>query len=247
MHAGLLSEFDYADLAVEVFEEERDYKCSPESDISCKNNGITSMTEKSKYGFKFVDAANTCKYYTEQVSSIPFFIKYKIMKGKEEWTLKGNDKGIQIAPTNESTSTSMIVNPDFECGNSIMEFNIAIKSFTDFKDEYIGVVFRYLEIAGEEEFYLLKISKTKAILVKSINGVETDLAAPIDYNFNLVDTNNPGFYKFSIHYERENIEIRMQQEPSLDKKLLFNLKGEYSIKRGHVGFAKKGKPDVRIT
>lgn len=100
------------------------------------------MTEKSKVGFKFVDAADTCKYYTEQVSSIPFFIKYKIVAGSEEWTLKKASKGIQIAPTNEKTQTSIIVNEDFECGNSIMEFNVAIKKFTDFRDEYIGVVFR---------------------------------------------------------------------------------------------------------
>lgn len=73
---------------------------------------------------------------------------------------------------------------------------------------------------------MLKISKSKAELVKVINSVETNLAAPVEFNFNLVDSNNPGFYKFSIHYERETIEVRMQQEPSLDKKLLFKLTNE---------------------
>jgi len=75
MHAGFLSEKFDADLSVEVFEENREYKCSPSSDVSCKNNGITSMTEKANYGFKFVDSVNTCKYYIEQLTSVPFYIR----------------------------------------------------------------------------------------------------------------------------------------------------------------------------
>jgi len=94
---------------------------------------------------------------------------------------------------------------------------------------------------------LFKISKSKAMLVKVINGVETDLDKPIEYNFALLDKNNPGFYKFTINYNRDEIDVHIQKDPSLDKTQLFKIRDEYSIKRGHIGFEKKGKPEVKIT
>jgi len=85
------------------------------------------------------------------------------------------------------------------------------------------------------------------MLVKVINGVESNLDKPIEYNFGLLDKNNPGFYKFTIDYNRDEIEVKVQKDPSLDKRVLFKITNEYSIKRGHIGFVKKGKPDVKIT
>jgi len=39
--------------------------------------------------------------------------------------------------------------------------------------------------------------KTKALLVKSVNGSE-DILGEMEYNFALIDENNPGTYKISI-------------------------------------------------
>jgi len=48
MHAGLLSDADKANLAVEIFKEDKKFTCSPAPDILCRNNGIESKTKKEK-------------------------------------------------------------------------------------------------------------------------------------------------------------------------------------------------------
>jgi len=64
----------------------------------------------------------------------------------------GKNGGIVLQPSNKDDKLSMILNPEFECGNSVIEMNVAIKSFTDNKDEYIGIMFRYLKIEKIEEY-----------------------------------------------------------------------------------------------
>jgi len=43
-----------------------------------------------------------------------------------------------------------------------------------------------------------------------------------------------------------NINIRLQKDPSLDKLKIIEI-DNYDIRRGSIGFAKKGKPDVKIS
>lgn len=57
-----------------------------------------------------------------------------------------------IYPSTESPDESIIINPNFDCGNSIIDIKIGLKSFSnDDKTEYIGVVFRYISILNIEE------------------------------------------------------------------------------------------------
>jgi len=43
-----------------------------------------------------------------------------------------------------------------------------------------------------------------------------------------------------------NIKIKLQKEPSLDKQKIIEI-DNYDIRRGSIGFAKQGKPNVKIT
>lgn len=47
----------------------------------------------------------------------------------------GSNGGIILQPSNSNDQVSRILNPEFECGNSIIEMNVAIKSFSEIKDE----------------------------------------------------------------------------------------------------------------
>lgn len=80
-----------------------------------------------------------------------------------------------IKPDRSTEDETIIVNCRFECGNANLVFNVALKDFGSSSDGYIGVVFRYIKISNEEEYYLLKIMKTKAKLVKVVNGSADDL------------------------------------------------------------------------
>jgi len=62
MHAGLLSDKEKGDVAIEVFNEDRDYLCSSASDVTCTNNGVESRSKKAKTGFRFVDTASSCAF-----------------------------------------------------------------------------------------------------------------------------------------------------------------------------------------
>jgi len=42
------------------------------------------------------------------------------------------------------------------------------------------------------------------------------------------------------------ITITLQKDPSLEKLKIFDI-NNYDIRRGSIGFAKKGKPNVKIT
>lgn len=68
MHAGKLSDKHKKDVAIEVFKEDRDYLCNPSPDVNCTNNGIQSKSKKGKIGFRFVDTASSCAFYTEKMS-----------------------------------------------------------------------------------------------------------------------------------------------------------------------------------
>jgi len=72
MHAGLLSDIEENDVAIEVFKEDRKYTCSINNDISCSNNGMKSRSKKYKVGFRFVDTSLSCKFYSEKISNVPF-------------------------------------------------------------------------------------------------------------------------------------------------------------------------------
>jgi len=72
MHAGLLSDIEENDVAIEIFIEDRKYTCSPSTDINCINNGIESKTKKYNIGFRFVETSISCKYYKEEISAYPF-------------------------------------------------------------------------------------------------------------------------------------------------------------------------------
>jgi len=87
--------------------------------------------------------------------------------------------------------------------------------------------------------------KSKSQLCKVYNHSE-DIIGEYEYNFGLIDKNNPGLYNFSIKYNMNNITITLQKDPSLEKLKIFEV-NNYDIKRGSIGFAKKGKPQVRIT
>lgn len=76
MHAGKLSNKKKGDVAIEVFNEDKDYPCSPTIDINCTNNGISSKSKKAKTGFRFVDTASSCAFYKEKMSGLPMYIKY---------------------------------------------------------------------------------------------------------------------------------------------------------------------------
>jgi hypothetical protein len=84
MHAGKLSNLEKGNISVEVFKEDKQFTCSPSPSILCKNNGIESKTKKSILGYKFIDTATSCKYYKEELSGTPMFIKYETIKGKSE-------------------------------------------------------------------------------------------------------------------------------------------------------------------
>jgi len=75
MHAGFLSDQREGDFSVEIFKENKDFKCSAESTIGCTNNGIQSRKKKFSTGFRFVDSASACNYYEEKIEPIPFFLK----------------------------------------------------------------------------------------------------------------------------------------------------------------------------
>jgi len=60
MHAGLLSDLKGSDVSIEIIQKDAKYECNYASDVSCSNNGLTSKTKKDKYGFKFVDSAQSC-------------------------------------------------------------------------------------------------------------------------------------------------------------------------------------------
>lgn len=75
MHAGLLSDIESGDVALEIFEEDKKFTCSPSVDINCRNNGIESKTKKSKIGYRFVDTSSSCKYYKEKMTGMPFYMK----------------------------------------------------------------------------------------------------------------------------------------------------------------------------
>lgn len=83
------------------------------------------------------------------------------------------------------------------------------------------------------------------MLVKSVNGSE-DILNEMEYNFALIDENNPGTYKISIQYNMQDIKITMQKDPSLEHVTLFDLEN-YDIRRGCVGIAKKGNIKASIT
>jgi hypothetical protein len=67
-----------------------------------------------------------------------------------------------------------------------------LQSFTENKDDYVGVIFRYIKIKNDEEFYLFKIKKSSCELIKYVNNGE-DVLGEYEYNFNLIDEKNPGF------------------------------------------------------
>jgi len=56
-----------------------------------------------------------------------------------------------IYPSIDNNDESIIINKNFDCGNSIIEFSIGLKGFTDEYNEYIGIVFRYIKINNIEE------------------------------------------------------------------------------------------------
>lgn len=87
--------------------------------------------------------------------------------------------------------------------------------------------------------------KTKAVLEKVVNGSEENMG-DYEYNFGLIDKNNPGLYRFSIKYNMNKISITLQKDPSLEKIKMFEV-NNYDIRRGTIGFAKRGKPNVKIT
>lgn len=87
--------------------------------------------------------------------------------------------------------------------------------------------------------------KTKAVLSKVVNGSE-DQIGEMEYNFGLIDKNNPGLYRFKVLYNMNNIVISMQKDPSLEHVQLFK-EDNYDIRRGCVGIAKKGKVSADMT
>lgn len=71
MHANKLSNLKKGDVSIEVFNEDRDYLCSPATDINCMNAGIQSKSKKFNTGFRFVDTASSCAFYREEISGLP--------------------------------------------------------------------------------------------------------------------------------------------------------------------------------
>jgi len=58
-----------------------------------------------------------------------------------------------IYPSTENSDESAIINPNFDCGNAIIDIKVGLKSYSnDDKTEYIGVIFRYISILGIEEY-----------------------------------------------------------------------------------------------
>lgn len=121
--------------------------------------------------------------------------------------------GLIIKPSNEPDSK--IIYKDFDCANAKLVVNIRVKSF-DENDPlaYFGIIFRYLKDQETEEYYMLKILKDKAELVKITNGNE-DFINKALFNFGLVDENNLGIYRLEIQYLINKIDIKMMIDPSI--------------------------------
>jgi len=81
-----------------------------------------------------------------------------------------------MRPDLSESDETVLIHSKFECGNACLHFNAAFKDFGKTSDGYIGVVFRYLKLSNEEEYYLLKIMKAKAIFAKVVNGSEDVIA-----------------------------------------------------------------------
>lgn len=162
MHAGKLSNRQKKEVAIEIFNEDRMYLCNSSPEINCSNNGIHSKSKKSKIGFRFIDTASSCAFYTEKMSSVPFHQKYKTIKGDTEFTMQPRKNGILIKPEYSWLSPlaafdeTVMVNCKFDCGNARILFNVSIKDFGELpiisnSKNYIGVIFRYLKISNDEE------------------------------------------------------------------------------------------------
>jgi len=80
------------------------------------------------------------------------YIKYTTVKGKTEFNMRPRNDGMIIKPDSSEDDETIITNCKFECGNSKLKFNLALKDFGSTSDGYIGVVFRYLKVGSEEEY-----------------------------------------------------------------------------------------------
>lgn len=67
-------------------------------------------------------------------------------------------------------------------------------------DDYFGIIFRYLKIDNVEEYYMLKIMKTKMEFVKVTDGNEDVINnnTTNDAQFGTIDANHLGLYSFEI-------------------------------------------------
>lgn len=67
-------------------------------------------------------------------------------------------------------------------------------------DDYFGIIFRYLKIDNVEEYYMLKIMKTKMVFVKVTDGNEDVINnnTTNDAQFATIDANHLGLYSFEI-------------------------------------------------
>jgi len=169
--------------------------------------------------------------------------RYAVIKNPDE-VYEFN--GLVFSPRNANKDESIIVNKGFDCGNVTIELAFSLmngtKKLGETLEDYFGVIFRYNKIAGEEEYYLLKLDREGVELQLFQRGGRTTVVR-VEEKFDLVETVNT--YDMKITYVGESITVSIMKDPEMMWRELFSI-NEPSIHRGAVGFEKKGEVDINV-